>query len=324
MPPRAKVATVGGPSALRKSRQITADYVASLMSYAEILYKAGMGPKGANRPEVVAALIEVGRDVGLPATMALRWIAIVNGAPTIWGDAALALIRSSGLLAPAYPKEWYEGTPGEDDYTACFAIKRIGDTPERMSKFSVADAKRAELWMHPKKLPWQQYPERQLMWRAKGFACRDEFQDVLCGLILTEEALDYPEGTGRVTVNQVEPEKLPPVALTIDPDLDTRVAPESTPAEAFAAATLAPASSAPIPILGEQLDRLGDLADAVRVSRNLEQGSDEFRAAWQEILAPYGVTTIRKLTVAQAAELITALEKQHDPFTSGPASTPVT
>jgi len=62
-------------------------------------------------------------------------------------------------------------------------------------RFSVEDAKRAGLW--GKQGPWQAYPKRMLQMRARGFALRDAYPDVLKGLISTEEAQDYPEETKR-------------------------------------------------------------------------------------------------------------------------------
>jgi hypothetical protein len=57
-------------------------------------------------------------------------------------------------------------------------------------KFTVADAKKAGLW--GKTGPWTQYPKRMLQMRARGFALRDAFPDVLKGLVTAEEAQDYP------------------------------------------------------------------------------------------------------------------------------------
>jgi hypothetical protein len=60
-------------------------------------------------------------------------------------------------------------------------------------QFSVADAKRAGLW--GKSGPWTQYPRRMLQLRARGFALRDAFPDVLKGLVTAEEAQDYPQAS---------------------------------------------------------------------------------------------------------------------------------
>jgi hypothetical protein len=60
-----------------------------------------------------------------------------------------------------------------------------------VAKFSVEDAKRAGLW--GKQGPWSAYPKRMMQMRARGFALRDAFPDVLKGLITAEEAQDYPD-----------------------------------------------------------------------------------------------------------------------------------
>jgi hypothetical protein len=63
-------------------------------------------------------------------------------------------------------------------------------------KFSYQDAQRAGLTS--KKGPWTQYPERMLQMRARGFAIRDAFPDVLSGVITREEAEDYPQRTAEM------------------------------------------------------------------------------------------------------------------------------
>ncbi len=55
-------------------------------------------------------------------------------------------------------------------------------------RFSVQDARRAGLWGRPG--PWSQYPQRMLQMRARAFALRDAFADVLGGLYLREELED--------------------------------------------------------------------------------------------------------------------------------------
>ncbi len=287
MPPKA--GTDLARTSKRAPRQITTEYVAALSAYAEILFKGGFAPKDVKRPEAVAALIEVGRDVGLPATQAVAWVMIVGGRPSIWGDAAMAMILASGLLEER--EEWYEGTEGQDDYIACFKVKRVGAKEPRVTTFSIADAKRAHLWN--KKGPWQEYPYRQLMWRAKSWACRDEFPDVLCGLSFYEELRDI-EPAGRVTVEQVE---TPPAAITAP--------------TAPVAATSAPETAE---ITDEQLDRLADLRALVCASKGANNDDDR-RAIWLATIEPFNVTSAMHLTSTQAAELIEQLGKIHDPFT---------
>jgi hypothetical protein len=72
-----------------------------------------------------------------------------------------------------------------DAAEAVCQVWRKGEDNPVTHRFSVADAKRANLWGKPG--PWQQYPRRMLQMRARGFCLRDAFPDVLKGLYSREE-----------------------------------------------------------------------------------------------------------------------------------------
>jgi len=141
------------------------------------------------KPESCMLAIQHGSEVGLSPMQSLQSIAVINGRPTIWGDAALALVQSSPVCE--YVKEYTEGQG--DNLTAVCEAKRRGYPAPTVSRFSMADAKRAGL--AGKSGPWSQYPERMLALRARGFALRNAFADALRGLITAEEAQDYPQPT---------------------------------------------------------------------------------------------------------------------------------
>ena len=155
------------------------------------------------KPESCLLAIQHGSEVGLSPMQSLQSIAVINGRPTIWGDAALALVQSSQVCE--YVREYTEGEG--DHLTAVCEAKRRGYPAPTVAKFSMADAKRAGL--AGKSGPWTQYPARMLALRARGFALRNAFADALRGLITAEEAQDYPtlpenvkavEQTGQITV----------------------------------------------------------------------------------------------------------------------------
>jgi len=137
------------------------------------------------KPESCLLAIQHGAEVGLSPMQSLQSIAVINGRPTIWGDAALALVQSSPVCE--YVKEYTEGDG--DNLTAVCECKRRGYPAPTVSRFSMADAKRAGL--AGKSGPWSQYPARMLALRARGFALRNAFADALRGLITAEEAQDY-------------------------------------------------------------------------------------------------------------------------------------
>jgi len=158
---------------------------------AKAICVAGMAPKGLDTPEKCMVAIMHGMEIGLPPMTALQRIAVVNGRPTIWGDGAMSLVRASGICE--FVRERIEGQ-GDDRVAVCEA-KRRHEIEPIIRSFSVVDAKRAGLW--GKSGPWQQFPDRMLQMRARAFALRDGFADVLGGLYLKEEIEDERAGVAR-------------------------------------------------------------------------------------------------------------------------------
>ena len=133
-----------------------------------------------------------GLEVGLTPMCALQSIAVINGKPTIYGDGAIGLVRGSGLLE--WIEEIEETRPGIGLAAVC-RVKRRGEPQPIERIFSEADAKKAGLWNKRghkgEDTPWITYPRRMLLMRARAFALRDGFADVLKGLGIKEEVEDY-------------------------------------------------------------------------------------------------------------------------------------
>ena len=162
------------------------------------------------RPEDCALAAQYGAEIGLGPMQSLQSIAVVNGRPTLWGDVALALVRSSPACGGVV-----EGIEGEGEQRRGFCeVIRKGEPPQRRT-FSVADAKRAKLW--GKTGPWSDYCDRMLQLRARGFALRDVFPDVLRGLVTAEEAQDYRQAE-PVAVRPVFPAAAPEAAPQAQPE----------------------------------------------------------------------------------------------------------
>lgn len=188
------------------------------MRFASLVSKSDFAPKDfKGKPESCLLAIQHGSEVGLSPMQSLQSIAVINGRPTIWGDAALALVQSSPVCE--YVREYVEGDG--DQMTAVCEAKRQGYPKPSVSRFSVADAKKAGLW--GKAGPWTQYPSRMLALRARGFALRNAFADALRGLVTAEEAQDYQTAEPArepVPVAQAKPEPVvvrsKPLALPED------------------------------------------------------------------------------------------------------------
>jgi hypothetical protein len=183
--------------------------------FSQMVAKSEFAPKDfKGKPESCLLAIQHGSEIGLSPMQSLQNIACINGRPAIWGDAALAVAMASAVCESV--TETMEGD-GEQMVATCTA-KRRGYAQPTVVRFSVADAKKASLW--GKSGPWTQYPKRMLQLRARGFALRDAFPDVLKGLVTAEEAQDYPTA-GATETHAAYPRAEKPEPVVVRPKFDT-------------------------------------------------------------------------------------------------------
>ena len=178
------------------------------LTFAGYLADSDMVPKDfKGKPGNCLIAVQWGSELGLKPLQALQNLAIINGRPSLWGDAVIALVRSSPLC------EWV--IESDDGREALCRVKRRGE-PEQSRTFSMEDAKLAGLV--GKQGPWSQYPKRMRQMRARAFALRDVFPDVLRGLPVAEELQDMPPA--EIHMGPVEVVKQEPVGLPIYADAD--------------------------------------------------------------------------------------------------------
>lgn len=168
--------------------------------FAEAVIASRLNPKSLDTVEKVFIAIQMGAEVGLPPMAAIQNIAVINNRAAIWGDAMLAIPMSLGLVEDF--KEEQIGEKGKDSFGYRCTTKRRGMSTVYTQEFTVEHAKKAGLWS--KEGPWQQYPERMLKLRARGFNLRDAYPDALRGMISVEEARDTPAEPRNVTASMSE------------------------------------------------------------------------------------------------------------------------
>ena len=165
------------------------------LTFSNYLADSDMVPKDfKGKPGNCLVAIQWGMEIGLKPLQAMQNIAVINGRPSLWGDAVIALARSSPLCEYIIEED--------DGRTATCKVKRRGE-PEQSRSFSMDDAKAAGLL--GKQGPWTQYPKRMRQMRARAFAVRDVFPDVLKGLPVAEELQDMPTERHMGQVERVEP-----------------------------------------------------------------------------------------------------------------------
>lgn len=168
------------------------------MSVAEFFAKSDLVPKDyKGKPGNIVVAWQKGFEVGLMPQQSLETIAVINGRACIWGDGLIALVKRSPL--EEWTNEWMEGEG--DNMIAYCETKRVGQPKTIKRSFSVEDAKKAGLWGNN---VWAKYPKRMPQMRARGFALRDAFPDVLNGLQLAEEMLDAQYIAPSHTKQQIE------------------------------------------------------------------------------------------------------------------------
>ena len=184
----------------------------------QYIVDSGLAPKQFATASQVLIAIQSGAELGMPPMQSLGAFAVINGRPSLYGDALMGLVLASGKCEAI--KEWIEGD-GENMVASCQTL-RVG-MDAVTSKFSIQDAKLAGLWKKPG--PWQQYPKRMLQMRARAFNFRDNFADVLKGMAVAEEMQDIPQPTGGK-------------ALTLSSLADEPIMVEAVACEAAAAGTV--------------------------------------------------------------------------------------
>ncbi len=155
--------------------------------YAKMIAESDFAPKDyKGKPGNVMIAMQMGHELGLKPNQAIQNIAVVNGRPMIWGDAALALVIGNSECGGV--REWIDGTIAGGDAIAYCEVKRNKEVITR--EFSVKQADKAQLLG---KNVWAAYPERMLQMRARGFALRDAFPDVLKGIYVEGEMIENVE-----------------------------------------------------------------------------------------------------------------------------------
>lgn len=229
----------------------------------------------------VLVAIQMGGEIGLSPMAAIQNIAVINGRPSLWGDALLSLIQSHPDCEDVIEEL------DEKTMTATCTIKRRGRTPT-VRTFSKADAETAKLW--GKAGPWQQYPKRMLQMRARGFAVRDAFPDALRGLYVAEEAADIVQPvTATVSLTSADFG----VITTTEADPDPVAVPEAVEPEAAAEPPEPPPAPDEKPLAASEGARL---AKDLRIA-----GGDDLLAAFCNVNGPVMEWTARTVPRIVAA-----------------------
>jgi hypothetical protein len=207
-PPITALATTDKPPQLARPMLglPTPDDIRTIEYLGQTYHASGLLPAGVKNWQAAVISIQAGRELGIPPTVAIREIYVVNGRPTCSAQLMMALIRAAHGAGAIRIKE-----SSADHCT--IEYREPGWDGVSTLTFTMADAERAGL---ARKDIWKQYPRAMLRSRAVSEVARQAFPDAILGfytpeemgapvdedgrVIVTGEVIDVDQSTGEVTV----------------------------------------------------------------------------------------------------------------------------
>jgi hypothetical protein len=182
--------------------------------FANMMVETGLMPKDMQTMPRVLLAMQLGFEVGLPPLAAIQNTAVINGRPSLYGDVVLGIVIASGK----FDMDAFEETQEMDEHgmpiSARCVVRRLPHGKPKIGTFTMKEAKLAGLM--GKSGPWTTYPKRMMQFRARSFALRDAFPDLLKGIISAEEAMDIPPEERNVTPSpDAKPKNLDDLAAAL-------------------------------------------------------------------------------------------------------------
>jgi hypothetical protein len=176
----------------------------TLMDAALRYCQSGLLPGEVNTPQKALVIMTAGRELGVPATYALRNIHVVKGKPVCSAELMLALVRRA--YGPGAMRV------GKTDNTACTVqYREQGWDGVSEYTFTIEDARQAGVAGGSS---WKNYPAAMLRARCISAVVRFAFPECIAGLYTPEEMGAEVVVTDEGHVNVVEGDSRPLEALS--------------------------------------------------------------------------------------------------------------
>ncbi|MDL1956987.1 MAG: recombinase RecT [Candidatus Desulfofervidus auxilii] len=176
-----------------------------VLEIANILVQSGLFPNAKNK-EGAFAILEYGRELGIPPVVALQNISIVKGRLCLSAQLMLTLAIRNNVI---YQIE------KNDDHECIIKFTRIirDKAVSYISRFTIEEAKKAQLIRQDSN--WLKYPKDMLFHRCVSRGLRRVAPDIIMGALLPEEASEIKEIEAEEAVEEekIEPLEKAPEAL---------------------------------------------------------------------------------------------------------------
>lgn len=168
----------------------TPSELATMETLGQMYQQSGLLPSGVKNWQAAVISIQAGRELGIPPTVAIREIYVVNGRPTCSAQLMMSLIRRD-----------YGGQAirvRESTNEACTVeFREPGWDGISSHTFTIEDAKKAKL---AGKDTWTSYPRAMLRNRAVSEVARRAFPDCISGMYTPEELGAPVDEEGRIHI----------------------------------------------------------------------------------------------------------------------------
>jgi len=166
-----------------------------LYRMAERIYNSGTNISGACSPADVMVALMAGAEIGLGPASTIKSVYVVNGRPTLWGDAIVGIAQWS----PDYIDHTIADEGEGEDMRCTCTVRRFRELRDKTLRilsftesFSWREAVAAGLTQKKGSI-WSKFPKRMLRGKAKTYAFREAFADLLAGFQHESDALDIVE-----------------------------------------------------------------------------------------------------------------------------------
>ncbi len=164
-----------------KTGELSTDQWTLMRNQAEALVKSGFLPVAINTPEKALAIMQKGRELGIPPMEAMSSINVIQGKPSVSPQLMLALARRTGELEDLQMDV--------SDKVANVTVKRKGQSAYTTT-FGIKEATDLQLIT---KDNYKKQPGVMFQWRALAQNLRVTFPDAIAGLYLVEEMIPGEE-----------------------------------------------------------------------------------------------------------------------------------
>lgn len=188
-----------------KTGEVGSDDWATMRQKAEALVKSGFLPMAINTPEKALAIMQKGKELGIPPMEAMSSINVIQGKPSVSPQLMLALARRT--------KELENFIIDKNDRQATVKVKRRGQD-EVTTTFTIEMATQMGL---ASKDNWKKQPGIMLQWRAIAENLRITFPDAISGLYTYDEMGAEMSSEGELISTTRGPVAMPkPIETTIE------------------------------------------------------------------------------------------------------------